>query len=362
MATSILLLALLLIILPLQLSWKGKTSILFSSLIISFLCYFGSTIFSIWVIFPMMILLAALLAYMIIKRIDVFRIDDILHNQQNNHSMIEPLFSYEQLKESAEHAETIDSYYMESTQLERLDKEETNSVFGIGTMDQAEIDRLLGFGKEEITVNKDFDDGEKHPILEASWVDEVVDELNHTQDNHIDTLEERAFEADEEKQLLNASKELFVSEDEIETLLKEEDTNPVRSQIDSIDEINIEDITRVEPAEIQEEALFENEELDLIKIRKKLFANLDEGTDDHLSFDEEHVVHTQELEADIPLQRNIGFEDDLEETFLNKEESPLENEKADHNPFTNREVAAAFDDLEDLYLKRKNEENEEEAT
>ena len=78
--------------------------------------------------------------------------------------------------------------------LERLDKEETNSVFGIGTMDQAEIDRLLGFGKEEINVNKDFDDGENLPILEASWVDEVVDELNHTQDNHIDTLEERAFE------------------------------------------------------------------------------------------------------------------------------------------------------------------------
>ena len=61
-------------------------------------------------------------------------------------------------------------------------------------------------------------------------------------------------------------------------------------------------------------------------------------------------MHTQELEADIPLQRNIGFEDDLEETFLNKEESPLENEKADHNPFSNREVAAAFEIIWKTYI------------
>ena len=55
-------------------------------------------------------------------------------------------------------------------------------------------------------------------------------------------------------------------------MLKEEDTNPIRSQSDSIDEINIEDITRVEPAEIQEEALFGNEELDLIKIPEKIIC------------------------------------------------------------------------------------------
>ncbi|WP_163101773.1 hypothetical protein [Peribacillus alkalitolerans] len=113
MIISFLLIAVLLILLPLGLSNKGKLLTLAVCALLGFMGYVGMNVFPLWQIVIIQISLAFLLSYIFDKRLQ-----DSLYaeNQDEEENLPEqdipkPLFSMNELEEKAKGFETVDQYY-----------------------------------------------------------------------------------------------------------------------------------------------------------------------------------------------------------------------------------------------------------
>lgn len=291
MTVSIFLLAILVLILPLRLTWQGKGSVFLSSIVISLLWYIGSTIFHLWVILPIVILLAALVTYIVINRVEAFRAETPEYKSLNDYT-VPPLFSYQKLVERAEMAETVDHYYTESKQLKENQKS----------------DRADFFAKRKIVGEKlHADHGPEKPINAHSF------------------------------------------------------SRVGLSELDSNDQIDFERRSLEDSYDLQEDTINDDhsdeDEMDLMEIRKRLFANWEERTADHLPFDNEKY----KLDDKISPIRDTGIEEGLDPISIEQKDHTTEEKETEDPPYTNREITAAFDDLEELYLQRKSGKKQEEV-
>lgn len=369
MATGILLLAILLIVLPFRLTWRGKTLVLLTGIALSLLTFISIPMFSYWVIFPTILLLAGLVSFLLIKNVEIFRVAPSHNKKQADHNT-EPLFSYAQLKEKAMMADTIDDYYIDSTKLVSADREEMVTTNDIGkeapyyAIGQDEIDKFIKKQLEETAVAMEKANDQEMEREEPDWTSadpsialdyvemDQLEEVTLTvrgEENHVlpSQLEEIDFSPNDHSNEVVVLTDRFESDafeqfeqervEEDISLLKEDfdDGSSVAPQVPevSFDEIDYKQralassIGIIDDSNEELNLSISEDEVDLSQIRKRLFEQLDE------------VKTVESL---------------LDQT----EEEPVKVEK---NPFSSQELESAFDDLEELYLKRKsNEKNEEE--
>lgn len=369
MAASIFLLALLLIVLPFRLTWKGKLIVFLHATMLSLFTFISIPMFSYWVVFPMIMLLTGLVSFLLIKNVEMFASAPSHNKKQADHST-EPLFSYQELKEKAQLADTIDDYYIDSTQLVKSDREErmTTSDREKEVLHQAvgqdEIDRIIKKQLEETAVavesvnereleigdlesiasstSIDLDKIEMVQLEESTLMDEI--EKNHTLMNQLEEIEMSPNNHLNEVEVLTDNFEgdpfkEFEQEVIVEDLSLPQDRQGDESSIAppipevSFDEIDYKQrelansIDMIEDSNEEPNLTVSEDEVDLIEIRKKLFEQFEGITTN------EPILDPTETEAEIE-----------------KKEEPI---RVETNPFSSRELENAFDDLEELYLKKK---------
>ncbi|WP_108669428.1 hypothetical protein [Peribacillus acanthi] len=113
MIISFLLIAVLLILLPLGLSNKGKILVLAVCALLGLMGFVGTSVFPLWQIILIQVSLAFLLSYIFDKRLQ----DSIYTNHQEDEELLLkqdtpiPLYSMIELEEKAKGFETVDQYY-----------------------------------------------------------------------------------------------------------------------------------------------------------------------------------------------------------------------------------------------------------
>ena len=252
--------------------------------------------------------MAILLSYILLKNVEIFNAYQVYKTEDQQ--SIEPLFSYTELKEKAQMADTIDHYYMDLSKLvDETEMIETNQI------------------EKETPVDIDGD-VEIDPTLRNQYDETAV---------AIDREKEMAFiESDPSEWALFEQEEQ--EKEEIHHLLFEDrqtDVSSFEPQSPEIlsDQIDYEKRNIASSWEIDDKPMkvldLSDDEVDLVEVRKKLFANLEE-------------------------------EISTEPTF---ELSKFEEQKTevDFQPFSSPELEDQLDDLEEFYLKMKaNEPKKEE--
>lgn len=326
---SVIILAILLIFLPFRLTWKGKITVYICTVIISGILFLGSSMFELWFLFPIIILLTALMSYIIRNRVSLFHTTFMKYSGTNQ--MVKPLFSFSELKEKAENADTMDIYYMQSINLKK--KELNHLETSTTSIGQVEIDKLLQQHrevaatsdeeiKEEFIVeakgnNQDLEVTEFDLPLQENIFEETLSNVHRRNEEFdIELLQEDSIDvnarvkvSEEEKLTAGSSREFNL----------EEIDNELVDQRNSWNEEKIIDIDK---------------ELDLIEIRRKLFTELEDTI----------VVGTE---------KSVMAE--------NGDPLPSENRKQANNRSSSQQLEDEFDDLEEHYRKIKNNiENREE--
>lgn len=375
MTASIFLLAILLSVLPFRLTWRGKTIVLLSGTALSLFAFISIPMFSYWVILPIVILLTSLMSFLLIKNVEIF-IRTQAHNKKHANQGTEPLFSYLELKEKAKMADTIDDYYSDSTKLVKEDRAEVMTTNDMEqespshAVGQGEIDRIIKKQLEETAISVDsvnereiemddlesiipstsinLDKIEMVQPEEVTLMDEVeknhtlmneLEEITVSSNNHLNEAEVRidSFESDPFDQFEQA-----VIEEDISLLeTGHDDGSSIASQVPevSLDEIDYTQRALASSIEVIDDSNEElhsdvsEDEVDLIEIRKKLFEQFEEVTTI------ESILDITEIERET-------------------KEEPI---RVETNPFSSRELESTFDDLEELYLKKKANEKKEEG-
>lgn len=104
-AAAFLLASLLILFLPLHLSGKQKLAILLASILIGLIGVLGKMVYAIWQSIVFQVVLALGFTYFMSKKFEPFEEEKI------DESEIQPMFSLEELEENAKNFQTIDTYY-----------------------------------------------------------------------------------------------------------------------------------------------------------------------------------------------------------------------------------------------------------
>ncbi|MFJ8245682.1 hypothetical protein [Peribacillus asahii] len=309
---AVLFLALLFIFLPLNLTLKGKLILFSASVCTSFLGLVMMNRVSIWGAVAIQLCFAIVLAYLMTKRLALFRENEDESNFREKE--LQPLFRYEELLEKANLSNTVDQYGSPSF----IKKESLSSPhFEAETSNNNLSD--IGYGTPE---EPEFID------LEAQMDQEQEESQKQL------ALEEVAFMVEDESEFIDRKVKMTEEKEEDRSQFVLEETASTLE--DELDFINMKARMIEEQEEDKAQTSFETEDEsnDFMKTRMKMFEELDEIqelSDEARKNEEIQRVDTQTIED------SAGKDED---TF----------------PGTSLH---SFEDLEERYLKNKQKKDRE---
>ncbi|AZV44591.1 hypothetical protein [Peribacillus asahii] len=309
---AILFLALLFIFLPLNLTLKGKVILFLASVCTSLLGLAMMNQVSIWGAIAVQLFFAIVLAYLITKRLALFQENEDESNFREKE--LQPLFRYEELLEKANLSNTVDQYGSPSF----IKKDSLSSPhFEAETSNNNLSD--IGYGTPE---EPEFID------LEAQMAQEKEESQRQLE------LEEVAFMVEDELELIDREGRVAEEKEEDRSQFVLEETAATLE--DELDFIDMKARMLEEQEEDEKQTSFEivDESNDFIKIRMKMFEELDE---------------IQELSDDGRKNEEIEIEE--KQTIADSAEKD-----EDTSPSTNLH---SFEDLEESYLKNKQKKDRE---
>ncbi|USK69389.1 hypothetical protein [Peribacillus asahii] len=340
---AVLFLALLFIFLPLNLTLKGKLILFLASVCTSLLGLAMMNQVSIWGAIAVQLFFAIVLAYLITKRLALFQENEDESNFREKE--LQPLFRYEELLEKANLSNTVDQYgspsfikkeLLSSPHFEAETSNNNLSDIGYGTPEEPEfIDLEVQIAQEKEESQRQLELEEVAFMVEdeSEFIDRKGRMTEEKEENQSQfALEEITFMVEDE--LIDREERVAEEKEEDRSqFVLEETAATLEDELDFID-MKARMLEEQEEDEKQTSFEIEDESNDFIKIRMKMFEELDEIQElpgEDRKNEEVQVEETQTIEGsaekdeDTSPSTNLHSFEDLEESYLkNKQKKDRE--------------------------------------
>jgi hypothetical protein len=324
---SIVILAMLIFLVPLHFSFRGKMIILVTSILISLLGLIGQKAMPLWEIASFQLVLASLITYIFSKRF-ASAFSGVDGEISKNEQELKPLFKYSDLKEKAKMHETLDEYYSQPIKknkpLKDINLEHSIVVNGNGNEGKRESEYLdvYSHGNDKAIVSEGLDN-ELNP--ETERIDSIAENDSFTE------LQDRTILLDNEihglSEMINLEERFTNQSKAVKTAFQSQYIDEAASSTED------DDLTQLIRARI---SLYD--ETDLVSDQE--FEYVSVAQPPHMVNDASYSLDEGKIELD--------------------NDSKLNPEKADDNKYSNEALEFAFEDLEELYLKNRQTGNKKE--